>query len=401
MHTSVAMLQALKLDLAEIAGADTIVPVSIYVQYTSGLSPQPNVKIFDGDVVSVEWDFDQDSVVIHARDHAGVFVDQRRILTRDAKTATQALAPLSPGQVLNPQGISTVNRLVSQVVTDIAENFGYTPVLNMTSGSDVPAGASYGGNDHTYMTIPQNLWSVLNELARDTGNEVYTTPDRRLVFGQPGAGLQTIPLSWNVPVLSPVQNWLPVADLRVVHNPRRNGTFRVLVTSYDPARAQPTIGRATFIGSNLATPSLKEGVYSGPQALTADSALLQMAQTRGYGTVRDLSHVQLYTFHWDGYSTSDANAKAASIASDISKRLMVMSGRIDGYPTMAPTQPLTMHAGPSVPGSFAGNTWYVSGYRHKFTMPGKGHSRGRRWDGFTTEFSALDLPATALGGSAI
>lgn len=391
---TISMLDARHIDLVEVSSSGTTVPVAIYAA-TAG---RPPVKIFDGDVLSTEWDFDNDVVTLHARDHAAIFVDQRRILTRDATALVSALQPLSPGQVLTPQGVSTINRKVSQVVADIATDFGYTPVVQMGPGTDITAGASYGGGDHAYMTIPQNLWSILNTLAKDTGNEIYTTPDRRLVFGVPGQGLPTLGLTYKLPPGQGPPGSVPVARLVVNHNPRRNGTFRVLVTSYDQARATSTIGRATYIGSNLSSPGLPEGLRVGSDAQAADGQLLKDAATKGEGSPRDLSHVQLYTFHWDGMTNEDANSRAGAIATDISKRLLLMAGRLEGTPELRPTQPIQVSANTLSP-VFTRNTYYVSGYTHRFTMPGEGSGRGGRWDGFYTDFHSLDLPSTALAGT--
>lgn len=395
--TSQTLLSASNIDLMALASSSTIVSVDVYAETPT----VPHTKIFGGDLLATEWGFDQDMVHVHARDHAGVFVDQKRILARDAKAVTAALTPLSPGQQLNPNGVATMNRSVSQVVTDIANEFGYTPVINMEGGSNVMAGALYGG-DHTYMTIPQNLWSILNTLARDTGNEVYTTPDRKLVFGMPGAGLSAIQLMWNMnpgtlpttwqsPTLQTVA--LPCANLQITHNPRRNSSFRVLVTSYDPGKAQITLGRATAIGSDLATSSLPEGVSVGAAAQAADNQLLADAKAKNQGiSAGNLSHIQLYTFHWDGLTSDDANARAAAIAADIQKRLLLLRCTIDGLPTLTPTQPLTLQ-GP-ISSTFLGNVWYVSGFQHKFELPHAGGHRG--WSGYTTEIQALDLPSVSL-----
>jgi hypothetical protein len=392
-HTTRKMLDAQGIDLVQIASGGTQVPFLVYAE-TETIK---HTQIFDGDVLSVEWDMDTDMVVVHARDHAGVFVDQKRILARDAQALTKALTPLSPGQLLTPTGVSTMNRTVSQVVTDIASEFGYKPVINMGQGTDVLTGALYGSSDHTYMTIPQNLWSILQTLARDSGNEIYTTPDRKLVFGEPGAGLPTLHVSWNQQLTDDqlLTNY-PIARLQITHNPRRNATFRVLVTSYDPTRAQVTLGRATVIGDNLATSLTPAGTYTGSQALGVDNQLLSDAQTKGQGSASDLSHTQLYTFHWDGLSTDDANARAAAIAADISKRLLLAKFVMDGLPTITPTQRVQISG--NLPPAFSGNTWYVSGFMHKFAMPQERQQTGFG-TGYVTEVQCLDLPTAALAAT--
>jgi hypothetical protein len=399
VRTSILALETQGVDLVQLTSSAPQVPVTVTV-YEGGYPG----TVFGGEATTTEWDFRTDTVTLHSRDWAGVLVDQKRILARDVAPLTAALGPLSPGQNFSASGVSTMNRNVSQVVTDIANQFGFTPVVQMAGGTDVVAGSIYGSADHVFMTIPQNLWSVLNTLARDTGNEVYVTPDKRLVFGAPGAGLQTLQLSWNLPELQGQSgSFLPCDGLSITHNPRRNNTFRVLVISYDPAKAIVTLGRATYIGDSasqsssnpaLSSINVSSGLHTGSDAVQADGALANVAGSKTIGNTSDLSHIQLYTFHWDGLTADQANARAAAIATDISKRLLLMRCRIDGYPAMVPTQPLTLQ-GQHIPANMSGNTWYVSGYRHSFVMPTPKSKSG----GFWTEISALDLPNTALASS--
>lgn len=382
--SSLRMMRIQKIDIFEIGGSTSQVPVYITVGSDSQTS-----NIFGGEFVHSEWDFASDTLTVHMRDWAGVLVDQKRVLTRDVAPITQALQPLAPGQNLSAAGVSTMNRLVSQIVTDIAGEFGFTPVVNMQSGTDVKAGAIYGSADHVFMTIPQSLWSVLNTLARDTGNEVYVTPDKKLVFGPPGAGLDRLKFSWNEPKVDQI---IPVSNLQVTHQPRRNSTFRVLIISYDPAKATTTIGRATMVDANLAAKRATAGLHVGTDAVSVDSALAKgdTSGGSGLGSDRSLTHIQLYTFHWDGLTTDAANARAAAIATDIAKRLLLANFTIDGFPELRPTQSLTI-TGSDLPDPVSGNVWYVSGYRHSWRLPG-----GRSGSGFQTHISALDIPSVGL-----
>lgn len=387
MTTSLRRMDELGVDLVAIGTASAQVPIYITVSSDGQLG-----NVFGGEFMASDWDFHNDRITVHARDFAGVLVDQKRVLTRDVVPLTQALAPLSPGQNLSAAGISTMNRNVSQVVTDIANEFGFAPVVNMQSGTDTKAGAIYGSSDHVFMTIPQSLWSVLNTMARDTGNEVYVTPDKKLVFGPPGAGLTPIQFSWNTQKGPGI---IPIADLTVSHKPRRNSTFRVLVISYDPAKAVTTLGRATYVDVNLSSKTVKEGLHSGQDAVAADKALANASGNKQTGSQSTLSHVQLYTFHWDGLTADAANARAAAIATDITKRLFLAQFRIDGYPLLLPTTPFTF-TGPQVPSAMAGNNWYVTAYRHSFRIP-SGRGGG---GGFTTSITGLDIPSVNLASGA-
>lgn len=400
--TSVKMLRGLGIDLVTLGGSSSVVPMTITVYTDTGYG-----AVFGGEFMSSEWDFDDDRVVIHGRDWGGILVDQKRVLTRSLPALQSVLSPLAPGQSLQASGVSTMNRNVSQIVTDIAHEFGFTPNVSMAPGTDVNAGSIYGSTDHVFMTIPQNLWSVLNTLARDTGNEVYVTPDKRLVFGQPGVGQTPLKLSWNTPqLMSPgptsPEAVIPCTDLHVTHNPRRNRTFRILVISYDPGQATTVLGRATYVGDAPNEPGLSVGLHTGADAVAADKFLAKSAANKQTGSVSTLSHIQLYTFHWDGLTQSAATDRAAAIATDITKRLLLMSCRIDGYPAMLPTLPITLYSA-DIPPSISSNKWYVTGYRHRLTIP-QGRGRGRGGEGgFWTEIQALDIPSTALatGGSTI
>lgn len=336
-------------------------------------------NIFGGEYLSADWDYDHDDVVIHARDYAGVLVDQRRVLTNIAQNVIGVLAP---GQVQNSGGISTQNQTITQIVTSIAKQFGFTPVINLQAGNNPTVGTIYGNDDVVFTTIPQSLWAVLNKFALDLGYEVYVTPKRELVFGIAGAGTTPIKISYNVQGAFP--GTVPCLGLKINHNPRRNSSFRVLVISYDPGNAQLTTGRATAIGSNLGgtgSQKVQAGVWTGTNAQTIDAQFLSAG-----------SQIPLYTFHIDGLTQAQAQTRAIAIANDIQRREMILKASIDGFPMIYPGQQISVSG--NVDSDVAGKTFYVSKFHHTFSMPKKAE-KGE--SGFMTHIEALNIAVQGTG----
>ena len=377
--TSLAALAGQQIDLYAITtqGAG-VTPVTIDVALGSG----QRTRIFGGEYLTTTWSMDEDQVSIHARSWAGVLADQKRILTKIGAAVQKTLAPLAPGQI-KASGISNQNQTVGMIVTAIANEFGFTPVLNLSGSNNPTIGTLYGSADQTFMPVPQSLWSILNQLARDTGYVVYDTPNKQLVFGAPGAGLPTLTFSYNVP--PPSQDVQPARRLVLTHHPRRNSTFRVLVISYDPAKAQVGIGRAAYVGANYAgSNGLNAGLSTGSSAVSTDAKLAKLDQGS--------NQIPLYTFHMDGLTQAQADTQAASIASDIAKRELLISFEADGLPGIAQTQMLKLTG--NVPSPFTQPTFYASGFSHSFVQPGRKTKDNRA--GFLTRIKGLNIPTEAL-----
>lgn len=409
IRVSMSALDAAGIDLFDIAAQ---APGSTQVLVNVSQDGGAPVRIFGGEYKSTAFDHDADQIVIHARSWAGVLADQKRVLTQIASAIETATAPLVPGQVLNAQGVATENQKVGQIVTAIAAEFGFTPVLNIQAANNPTFGALYGTSDTAFVPSPRSLWEILVDLARDTGYEVYVTPNKALVFGAAGAGLTPIALSYNVAASNQA---LPCGNLVIDHHPRRNSTFRVLVISYDAGRSQTTIGRTVFVspefagsrgsvsvptGNVITSPSaagapttttaaatLQAGLQSGPAALRAEQIIASLNASQ--------QQVPLYTFHVDGLSADQAQQRADAIATDIAKRHLILHCRTDGLPGILPTNPLRLSG--AVRSSFTANPWYVASYTHTIAMPkGQGDNQAAGW---WTEITALDLPTTNLGST--
>jgi hypothetical protein len=382
--TSRTMLAAQDIDLLEIAqDAPTILPVDIYLNQDNG-GP---THLFGGEYLKANWRFKADTVSIHARDWSGPLIDQKRVLTN----VLAGMGALAPGEVAGP-GVSTMNQPLSSLVTAIANQFGLTPDLRLSqaAGSDPEIGTIFGGGGDTVLTtVPQSLWGVLMRLARDTGNEVYTTPDKHLVFGVPGAGLSPLTFAWmQNPPVAPA---LPLLDLNIEHNPRRNLTFRVLVLSYDPTSRQTVKGQAYVIGSDRSAAggsTVRAGAWSGANA----SAI---ASSFGTGPQSKKNAIPLYTFHVDGLTQAQANFRAQAIAADIAKRELIVHGQADIIPGIAPSQPATLDG--DIDAGFLSHQYYVTSYSHTFTMPQGG---GGKAD-LDTSFMLLDVQPVGEGSSTL
>jgi hypothetical protein len=383
-RTSRAMLASQGIDLLTLAEqAPDILQTDIYAITDAG-GP---FHLFSGEYLKAKWNFRTDVVTIFARDWSGLLIDQKRVLTSILGGNPAVLAPgQQPGA-----GVSTTNQPLSALVTAIANQFGLTPDLRLAqgAGNDPEIGTIFGSsNDTILMTVPQSLWGILMRLARDTGNEVYTTPEKHLVFGVPGAGLPTLTLGWKQN--PPAPGVLPLLDLGIEHNPRRNLTFRVLVLSYDPTLGKTTRGQAYVIGSNFNTTGgsqVRAGMWTGAQAQAIQAQI---------GTAKK-SAMPLYTFHVDGLTQAQANLRAQSIATDIAKRELIGTAKADLIPDLSPSQPIRLDG--AVDAGFLAHSYYVTGYSHTFMLPQD--AAGGDGGELDTDLTFLDVQPVGEGNSTL
>lgn len=370
--TSITQMADAKIDLVQAslnATGGLEIDISVNVD---GAGP---VRIFGGEYVFGKWAYDADRLTIRARDWAGLLVDQKQVLTG---TADQILSILAPGQPSDAAGVEAQNQTIVDLVTSIAKQYGFTPVINVPTADDSNVGAMFGSDDTVYAPVPASLWELLNEIARTTGYEVYVTPNKELVFGPPGSGTTPLALTWNVN--PPPAAAAPVRNLSVVHNARRNASFRVLVMSYDPAKGQLTEGTAYVIGVGLTGSSqqtVAPGIWEGGATALIDTALSS-------------AQLPIYTFHIDGLTQAQAQQRATAIATDIAKRQFVLEATADVIPSIVPMQQVGI-TGPIAP-AFYGNAFYVNAYSHVFRLP-----KSPRDVGLVTNIIALDLAVEGAG----
>jgi hypothetical protein len=354
------------------ANAASGMPVDIYVTLDG-----TRTHIFSGEYVTGTWEFDQDLIEIHARDWAGPLVDQKRILSSIAG-GIQTVAQQAG------KGVETQNQTLSQIVSAIAQQFSLIPDLRLQKTENPTMGTLFGSDDTVYWASPYSLWAILNKLARDTGNEVYVTPDKHLVFGTPGAGLTPITLSYHYD--PPPAGTYPCYGLKIEHNPRRNLTFQVMVLSYDPGKAQTTQGQAVVMGTNVNasdTVTVHAGAWSGADATAISSAL---------GNSLNSNNMPVYTIRIDGLTQTQAQNMAVAIANDIAKRELILTAETDGIPAVAPLNPMTLVSDIVEP-EFLGHQFWINKYTHTLRMGG---GKNKRAD-FRTTITALDLQLEGVG----
>lgn len=373
--TSRAALTAAGIDVVK-ASVDSTVGIELAVSVTED---GETTKIFGGEYVNSDWSFDTDTVILKARDWAGVLVDQKRVLTSLIPGISTVLAP---GQVESSEGVDTQNKTVTQIVTAIATQFGMKPVINLPDGDDLDLGTVYGSDDTVFMPVPQSLWAILNYIARATGNEVYVSPNKELVFGTPGAGADSLLFSWKVN--PPPDGYRAIRDLRITHNPRRNQSFRVLVLSYDPAAGELTQGNAFVLGTSTTSSeeqTVNPGLWVGQDASNISTSL-----------AANSIQFPLYSFHVDGLTQAQADARAEAIAIDIAKRELIVTGQSDIIREIIPMNHMRLTG--SINDEFTSHDYYINGYTHTFELPTR-NSRGGLW----TQINALDIQLQGKGSA--
>jgi hypothetical protein len=378
-----ARLEAAGIDLVAMAvKSPTALPLDIFLTEDDAVT-----QIFSGEYLSASFDYAGTSVVIHARDWSGPLVDQRRVLVSILGGNVGALAPSEE----KTSGVETQHQKVSQIVTAIAKQFSLIPDLRIAKGADPDIGTIFGTSSDTILTTtPQSLWEILNRLARDTGNIVYTTPQKHLVFGPPGAGLQTIPITW---LMNPIPDGsFGALALSIDHNPRRNSSFQVVVLSYDPTVSKVTTGRSYVIGSNFSTndkATVRPGLWSGQQA----RSILNATSTPSGNPGTDKNNkVPIYTFHVDGLTQAQADQRAQAIALDISKRELIANAKIRCLPSVQPANPVSL-AG-QINQEFAAHQYFVTEYSHHYKLP-----TGAKVGEFHTMLKMLDRQPIGSGES--
>lgn len=377
--TSRTMLKQIGFDLPQKAvDASGLLEVDAFVSIDGAVT-----QIFGGEYIGANFKYKASTVTIRARDWSGPLIDQKRILTSLIGGNT---GPLTVAEADSPAGVNTQNQKLSQLVTAIARQFSLTPDLRLSSdpGSDPVVGTIFGNtNDTIFSPQPQSLFGILTRLARDTGNIVYTTPQKHLVFGEPGAGLPTLNFFWKTNPVPP--GGVPLDDLEIDHNPRRNMSFNVVVLSYDPTLGQLTKGKAYVIGSNFSTSegaTVKAGSWSGPQSQQISSALSSSKKN---------NKIPLYTFHIDGLTAAQAQVKAMAIAADIAKRELIATVDANFIPVIAPSNPAKI--GGDVEATFTSHDYFVTAYSHSYKV-------GQRGEGtFDTTAKLLDRQPEGKGSS--
>ena len=368
---SKAMLKAAGVDLLSLSEASETPEVYIKVRPSDG-----NEEIIFGGVYdNHDIDHDNDTTVINALDWAARLVTEKRVLT----------------------DINYRNKTPSDIATEIAEKFGFTPKVEPTPGG-VKAGLIFN-RDAVFSSEPQPIWNVLLLLARDLAFEVRITPNKELIFAP--VDPEEEPLVLHYKPKPGNDDVIPVRGLHTHHSPRRNKTFQVQVLSFRPNKAQVTKAQAVALGteqvktsgpttvvgntiiSSISNNSIPSGVYWGAAGAGVKNQLSSSLQGK-----------PVYTFRIPGLTPEQAQLKAASIAKEIAKRELVVTGVVAGRLDVTPQRPIVIEESePDELQGYAGKSLAILKVEHSFSMNMPGEYKGR---GFQTKFTALALP---LGGT--
>lgn len=350
ISTSLALLKASGLDVEAAAQEKSGLPIDIYAGYEG-----EGEHIFGGVLDECDWDFDQDTFSIQGLDHGCVLVESKQTISK----------------------IDYQNQTIGQIVRAIAGAHGFKSAI---SEPGVTAGQELWG-ESAYVPPPQPWWSVLQTLARQVGYEVQVRPDKTLFFGPPeNAAGDPVTGSWGAGV-EDSDDLNPIKGLRVKYSPRRNGNVDVRVISYHPQRAELVDGSASYGAIEAAIAGRKANKSATSKKKT------QGRYTGQLGAQTSPSGKPVLTFHMDGLTKEQAQAKAAAIAKDIAKRQIIISGTMEGLPSMKVHSKLNLRAGLIDMMTFAGRAYTITNVGHSYNFP-----VGGRGAGFTSDFTAMTGP---------
>lgn len=327
--------------------------------WTNGAYGQASQAIFGGDIDELTWHFDEDELVVTGRDFAGRLKDYKIVLN-------QSWVNLTPTQFVQ-RVASKVNLTLDMPTTPASQ----TPigVMMQYAGETTPTEQFAVGSQQSTeaWSSPRDVWDIVNFLARELGWAVYATVDQKLYFGPVKTQSPRV-LTWLAPATTSA---VPVRNLRILHQPHRYGTFKVVVMSYHNYFVQ--MFSSTMLG--LEAPlKLSNGKLIGQGVWKNANALAS--------SVEEGKPNYFYFVH--GLTPPQIEQLALAITFDIAKRLYTVSGEIDGDPTVLPMEPIQLDdtRGDNLQG-YAAKPLMLASVEHTFSME----------DGYLTNFSAWYAPS--------
>lgn len=347
-------------------------PIKLYA--TGAYSGGNPALIFAGDIDELSWDFDNDELRISGRDYAGRMHDWVAVLVSGwfNQSFSRIAEKIITGVGLTPQIASSES--VNQSLRNLLYAIGQTDTPGTQSMGYTAGGIS---NTVSQWSAPQNMWELLNKVARSIGFIVTVHTDGTVYVGPPGGdsevSLTPRTFTWFASGNTP--NVIPVRNLTIDHGPRQYGTFAVRGFSFHAPKVQ-VANTSVFAFSGNKASFTAAGV--GRQAITA-GVYREAAASAGFAPGKPN-----YYFYFQGKTPDQLRAETLALTFDIARYLYVVHGQIDGDPTLVPTTPLTIAE--AVPGylqGYAGKQLAVSGVTHRFNMT----------DGFLTDFTAWYTPS--------
>ncbi len=351
--------------------------------------------VFGGDIDTDEYAFHVDHCRIRARDWAGRLADEHTLLT---SAQVQNLNPLQLAQRMAQQyGLQYAGPTppTSEKNPDGSINPLAAPIGHLTVAG--------GGILALKTPMPKPAWATLVGIARAAGAQVYVTPDMKLVIrpigerpdGTPSRQLiigwrwaggnpltpanapKTMSLGGSKVAVTPAMN--PV----VVHQPRRNTTFQVIVVSYHAKKRQVVTETVSVIGQPLAMPkaqTLSAGIYRGTGGAGTGSAMATATQGK-----------PVYVLYMPESNQGQVTRAAEALARDLSKRLVTVSAVVQGDPTLSLEDNVYFVTGD--PGGLVGfeglGPYSIVAIRHEFRADG---AEGGTASGYLTHITAQNIP---------
>lgn len=351
LYTSGRMLKESGIQLVNsVEGNATVIPVNISIVDQTGIR---NV-VFAGGYDRFEPIMHRDQVVIYARDMAAPMYDSPIVFS---DTQYQNITP-------------------SDFAIQMAQKFGLSYDVDPTpNGTTI--GATFN-NQTVFMARPQSPWALLESLAQQIGFSLSVQPVATgltssggyvqgvLKFKQIGKsvalpGLPAVPpttFTWRAAPSTTPDNVIPIKELHLIHQPRKNKTFAVKVVSQDPNTLQPVVATAYA------------GAISTTQNVTAG--------------------VPVYLYNIPGRTYAQAVNDANGYAADIAKRELLATVTVDGMSSLMPLDQIVIAE--AVQGDLFGlanRNMYVNSITHHFGMaPGLSSDA----EGFLTTFTAMTVP---------
>jgi prophage tail gpP-like protein len=304
-----------------------------------------STHIFSGVLDEFEVGWDEDEIEIRGRDQAAVLADGKNSIAN----------------------INYKNQTYGQIATQIANLFNFTPNV---SDPGIKAGTISNG-DSSFNPHPQPWWTILQKMADEVGYECYVTADGTLYFG-PEQSQGTMNVNYGSTDTNPEN---PVNSLRGRYNPRNNTSITVKGVSYDRDKGQMIVASATTSNEKLA--SVKKGKGAITKAVPASAG--------GKAPSSNQTVKKIYRFNAQGMTPEAAAAKAQSMASDLAKRQLIISGILDFNPDLKIHTHLSINYGPEQDDiGFQGIDYNVAEVTHDWNMGSTGLKTSFRALGVTS-----------------
>ncbi len=370
IYTSRVLLKNSGLRLSDLSATANAKIVEIKAK-TKG---NEQVLIFGGYHDHAETRFNNGIITFFAADYASILVNTKDVIA----------------------DMNYRNRTPSQIATQIAQKFGFNPIVTDTPGAPPMKVGQLLKEDTTFNPQPTEMWRILQYLAQTIAFDCYVTPSRDLVFGPPNTKLKPLEVTWKG---GEEEENTSILEISVTDRPRRNANFSVRIFSYSHGNSSQSDARTIVVDQDILKSSgptgqsggvlfgsigakvVRAGTYWGP-----DAALIAKQIKEEHAEAPE------YVFRINGLSVDQAQRYALSYAKDIGRRSLTATVIIEGDPTLSPQQRVILREGEQgALDDYADRNLEIYQVAHRYDC----HSQG-----FTTELSLVAIPPGATDDAA-